>query len=219
MIKFNDVTLIDNYRMINETIHFIKANISFDEGSIHLIKGDNSKYLIGKLLMGFILPSFGKIDINKYSITHNSNLKIFNNIRQIIGYLPYNFDIKFNYHTVNNNLKEILYNYNYDVKQADKKCEEVLEKVGLFGDYKKAQIKDLNSINKYRLYLASILIHNPDIILVERYINDPDIKNTLINLAHNEKKIVIIVGNYNINVDREYIVNNNEFKEVLHEKQ
>ena len=217
MIKFSDVSLIDNYRLINEKVHFIKSNVSLSAGKVHLIKGNNYKYSIGSLLMGFITPSFGKITVDNYTLMHNKipkNIKLY---RQRIGYLPYSFDNMFNYKSVNNNLKEILYNYNYHTKEADKKCEEILEKVGLFGDYKIAQISDLSSINKYRLYLASVLIHDPDIIILERYINDVDIKNIIDELAHKKGKTVIIVGNYKINADCEYIISNNELKEVDNE--
>ena len=214
MIKFDNVTLIDNYRLINEKVHFIKSNLSFEEGIVHLIKGNNSKYLIGKLLMGFITPSFGKIIVDNFTVIHNRFPRNLKQMRKKIGYIPYDFDWMFNYKTVNNNLKEILYNYKYEIEIADEKCKRILEKVGLFGDYKIAKMNELSSINRYRLYLASVLIHDPDIIIIERYINDPDIKKLLFELAHEHKKTVILIGNYKIKADKLWQLSNNELKEV-----
>lgn len=218
-IKFNEVTLIDNYKDFNENVHFIKISPLFKSKSISVIKGDNSKYMISKLIMGFISPTFGTIDIGDLTLKRINKPSTVHEVRRKIGYLPYDFNNMFNYESVNNNLKELLYNYGYKTQEADKQCEKVLDMVGLYGDYKNAQIKDLNTINKYRLYLASILIHDPDIIILERFINDVEIKKLLQKLAHEQNKLIIIIGNYNNVGDKEYILGNNGIKEVPYEKE
>lgn len=214
MIKFNDVSLIKNYRLINEEKYFIKLNITFEDGKIYLIKGDDSKYLIGKLIMNFIEPTFGTIEVLDYKLKRNRYIKNINNLRCHIGYLPFDYDDKFNYHLVNNIFKESLYNYNYQTEKDDELVENIIANTGCYLDYKKEKLENLDSITRYKLYLASILIHDPQIIIIEKIINDEKIKNYLEKLAHQEGKIVIFVGNYKMNVDKTYVINNYSASEV-----
>ena len=214
MLKFNDVSLIKNYRLINEKKYFIKLNMTFEDGKMYLIKGDDSKYLIGKLIMNFIEPTFGTIEVLDYELKRNRYLKNINNLRRHIGYLPFDYDDKFNYHLVNNIFKESLYNYNYQTEKDDELVENIIANTGCYLDYKKEKLENLDSITRYKLYLASILIHNPQIIIIEKIINDEKIKNYLEKLAHQEGKIIIFVGNYKMNVDKTYVINNYSVSEV-----
>lgn len=214
MIKFNDVSLIKNYRMINEKDYFIKLNLSFERGKTYLIKGDESIYYISKLIMNFIEPTFGTISVGNFKLERGKYLRNIKALRRHIAYLPFDYDEKFNYQRVNNIFKEILYNYDYETDKDDELVEDIINKTGCYLDYKNEKLENLNSITRYKLYLASLLIINPDIIIVEKIINDEKIKDYLNHLAHEEGKIVIFVGNYNMPVDKTYIVEDKGIKEV-----
>lgn len=213
-IEFKDVSLIDNYHQINQVDHFIKANIKLETGKSYLIKGDDSKYLIGELLFNFIVPTFGSISVGNYELKRGKRIKDIKKYRQNIAYLPYDYEKKFNYRKVNNIFKEALYNYNYEINNADSKVEAIIENTGCYLDYKKELLDNLNSIQKYKLYLASILIYDPQIIILEKYINDDKINAYLKKLVQEENKIVIFVGNYNLPVDKTYVINNALIEEV-----
>ena len=213
-IKFEEVSLIKNYRMINEEAYFIKMNASFESGKMYLIKGDNDKYLLSKLIMNFIEPTFGTIYIGDYKLQRGKYLKNIKSLRRHIGYLPYDYDEKFNYKLVNNIFKEILYNYDYQMDKDNELVEDIIAKTGCYLDYKNEKLENLDSITRYKLYLASLLIINPKIIIVEKIINDEKIKSYLDHLAHEEGKIVIFIGNCNMQVDKTYMVKDKKLEEV-----
>lgn len=208
MIEFNNVSLIKNYRMINEKDYFIKLNLSFERGKTYLIKGDESIYYISKLIMNFIEPTFGTIKVLDFELKRGRFIKDIQGLRKHIAYLPYDYDEKFNYQMVNNIFKESLYNYDYNTDKDDELVEDIISKTGCYLDYKKEKLANLNSITRYKLYLASLLIMNPDVIIIEKYINDEKIKAYLNDLVYKEGKIVIFVGNYNLKVDKTYVIEN-----------
>ena len=208
MIKFNDVSLIKNYRMINEKDYFIKLNLSFERGKMYLIKGDESIYYISKLIMNFIEPTFGTIKVLDFELKRGRFINNIQDLRKHIAYLPYDYDEKFNYKMVNNIFKESLYNYDYNIDKDDELVEDIISKTGCYLDYKKEKLANLNSITRYKLYLASLLIMNPDVIIIEKYINDEKIKAYLNDLVYKNDKTVIFVGNYNLKVDKTYVIKN-----------
>ena len=193
-IKFNDVSLIKNYHMINEENYLIKINMNFEKGKIYLVKGDDSKYYLAKLIMNFIEPTFGTIEVFDYELKRNRYIKNIKGLRQKIAYLPYDYDDKFNYHLVNNIFKEILYNYHYHTDKDDELVNDIIDKTGC--------------------YLASLLIINPEIIILEKVIDDEKIRGYLEYLAHEEKKTVIFIGNYKMKVDKTYLIENSLVSEV-----
>ncbi len=213
-IKFNDVSLINNYKQLFEKDYLIHANVEFLEGNTYLIKGENSKYFIGKLIMGFIEPTFGSIDIGNYQLKRNRYQKHILDLRRNIAYLPFDYESKFNYKQVNNIFKEALYNYNYMVQKDNELVENIINKTGCYLDYKSEILNNLNSIQRYKLYLASLLIYNPQIIILEKVINDDKIISFLNHLAHDEDKIVIFIGNYKMPVDKTYVINKSQIAEV-----
>lgn len=213
-IKFNDVSLIKNYKLLFQENFLIHVNMNFEPGKIYLIKGDNSKYMIGKLLMNFIDPTFGTIEIDNFILKRGKFQRHIMDLRKKVAYLPYDYEEKFNYKLVNNIFKESLYNYDYNTYKDNELVEEIIDKTGCYLDYKKEKLKNLNSIQKYKLYLSSILIYKPDIIIVEKIINDDKINEYFKELAYKENKTIIFVGNYNMAVDKTYVINNAEVSEV-----
>lgn len=213
MIKFNDVSLINNYKMINQEDFFIKLNFTFEEGKMYLIKGDKSIYFLSKLIMNFIEPTFGTINVLDFELKRNRYIRDIKELRKNIACLPYDYEEKFNYKTVNNIFKESLYNYNYNTDKDDELVEDIINNTGCYLDYKTEKLQNLDSITRYKLYLASLLIMNPKIIIIEKYINDDKIKSYLEYLVYKEKKTVIFVGNYNLKVDKVYVIKDGKGEE------
>ena len=119
-----------------------------------------------------------------------------------------------NYKTVNNIFKEGLYNYNYRINEADSLVENIIDKTGCYLDYKKELVANLNSIQKYKLYLAGLLITNPKVIILEKIINDDKINDYLEELKNEQKITIIYIGNYKRTVDKSYVINNGIVSEV-----
>ena len=214
-IEFKEVSVIDNYRQINQKDYLIKANIIFEEGKTYLIKGEEAKYLLGRLIFNFEVPTFGQIIVGDYEIKRGKRIKNIKKYRQNIAYLPQDYENKFNYKTVNNIFKEALYNYNYFKEKDNELVEYIIDKTGCYLDYKQELLKNINSIQKYKLYLASILIYDPKIIILEKVINDEKIMNYLNYLCKEKNRTIIYIGEYNLPVDKTYVINNKLINEVV----
>lgn len=213
-IKFDDVSYIKNYRQPNQENYLIRANMLFEEGKSYLVRGDNTKYILGRLIYNFVEPTFGEIRIGSYILKRGKRIINIKKFRQNIAYLPYDYESKFNYKTVNNIFKEGLYNYNYRINEADSLVENIIDKTGCYLDYKKELVANLNSIQKYKLYLAGLLITNPKVIILEKIINDDKINDYLEELKNKQKITIIYIGNYKKIVDKSYVINNGIVSEV-----
>lgn len=213
-IKFDDVSYIKNYRQPNQENYLIRANMLFEEGKSYLVRGDNTKYILGRLIYNFVEPTFGEIRIGSYILKRGKRIINIKKFRQNIAYLPYDYESKFNYKTVNNIFKEGLYNYNYRINEADSLVENIIDKTGCYLDYKKELVANLNSIQKYKLYLAGLLITNPKVIILEKIINDDKINDYLEELKNKHKITIIYIGNYKKIVDKSYVINNGIVSEV-----
>lgn len=213
-IKFDDVSYIKNYRQPNQENYLIRANMLFEEGKSYLVRGDNTKYILGRLIYNFIEPTFGEIRIGSYILKRGKRIINIKKFRQNIAYLPYDYESKFNYKTVNNIFKEGLYNYNYRINEADSLVENIIDKTGCYLDYKKELVANLNSIQKYKLYLAGLLITNPKVIILEKIINDDKINDYLEELKNKQKITIIYIGNYKRTVDKSYVINSGIVSEV-----
>lgn len=213
-IKFDDVSYIKNYRQPNQENYLIRANMLFEEGKSYLLRGDNNKYILGRLIYNFVEPTFGEIRIGSYILKRGKRIINIKKFRQNIAYLPYDYESKFNYKTVNNIFKEGLYNYNYRINEADSLVENIIDKTGCYLDYKKELVANLNSIQKYKLYLAGLLITNPKVIILEKIINDDKINDYLEELKNEQKITIIYIGNYKRTVDKSYVINNGIVSEV-----
>lgn len=213
-IKFDDVSYIKNYRQPNQENYLIRANMLFEEGKSYLLRGDNTKYILGRLIYNFVEPTFGEIRIGSYILKRGKRIINIKKFRQNIAYLPYDYESKFNYKTVNNIFKEGLYNYNYRINEADSLVENIIDKTGCYLDYKKELVANLNSIQKYKLYLAGLLITNPKVIILEKIINDDKINDYLEELKNKQKITIIYIGNYKKIVDKSYVINSGIVSEV-----
>lgn len=151
-------------------------------------RNGSGKSTLMNIIATILQPSKGTVTINGIEIK-NSQM-----IRQMIGYLPQDFDFY-----PNMKVSEILYYLGFlskiNQKDFDNYVDLILRKVNLI-DYKNKKVKSLSGGMKKRLGIAQAILHDPKVIIVDEPTAglDPEervrLRNLLSDLAEN--KIVII---------------------------
>ena len=151
-------------------------------------RNGSGKSTLMNIIATILQPSKGTVTINGIEIKNSQK------IRQMIGYLPQDFDFY-----PNMKVSEVLYYLGFlskiNQKDFDKYVDLILRKVNLI-DYKNKKIKSLSGGMKKRLGIAQAILHDPKVIIVDEPTAglDPEervrIRNLLSDLAEN--KIVII---------------------------
>ena len=151
-------------------------------------RNGSGKSTLMNIIATILQPSKGTVTINGIEIKNSQK------IRQMIGYLPQDFDFY-----PNMKVSEVLYYLGFlskiNQKDFDKYVDLILRKVNLI-DYKNKKVKSLSGGMKKRLGIAQAILHDPKVIIVDEPTAglDPEervrIRNLLSDLAEN--KIVII---------------------------
>lgn len=151
-------------------------------------RNGSGKSTLMNIIATILQPSKGTVTINGIEIKNSQK------IRQMIGYLPQDFDFY-----PNMKVSEFLYYLGFLSKinqtDFDKYVDLILRKVNLI-DYKNKKIKSLSGGMKKRLGIAQAILHDPKVIIVDEPTAglDPEervrLRNLLSDLAEN--KIVII---------------------------
>lgn len=151
-------------------------------------RNGSGKSTLMNIIATILQPSKGTVTINGIEIKNSQK------IRQMIGYLPQDFDFY-----PNMKVSEVLYYLGFlskiNQKDFDKYVDLILRKVNLI-DYKNKKVKSLSGGMKKRLGMAQAILHDPKVIIVDEPTAglDPEervrIRNLLSDLAEN--KIVII---------------------------
>lgn len=151
-------------------------------------RNGSGKSTLINIIATILQPSKGTVTINGIEIKNSQK------IRQMIGYLPQDFDFY-----PNMKVSEVLYYLGFlskiNQKDFDKYVDLILRKVNLI-DYKNKKVKSLSGGMKKRLGIAQAILHDPKVIIVDEPTAglDPEervrLRNLLSDLAEN--KIVII---------------------------
>ena len=151
-------------------------------------RNGSGKSTLMNIIATILQPSKGTVTINGIEIKNSQK------IRQMIGYLPQDFDFY-----PNMKVSEVLYYLGFLSKinqtDFDKYVDLILRKVNLI-DYKNKKVKSLSGGMKKRLGIAQAVLHDPKVIIVDEPTAglDPEervrLRNLLSDLAEN--KIVII---------------------------
>lgn len=151
-------------------------------------RNGSGKSTLMNIIATILQPSKGTVTINGIEIKNSQK------IRQMIGYLPQDFDFY-----PNMKVSEVLYYLGFlskiNQKDFDKYVDLILRKVNLI-DYKNKKVKSLSGGMKKRLGMAQAILHDPKVIIVDEPTAglDPEervrLRNLLSDLAEN--KIVII---------------------------
>ena len=159
---------------------------TFTSGKVYSIIGDSDsgKEKIGLLINAVNKPLIGTIKIGKY-LNDGKYIKNINGLRMNVGYLKENpNEFLFN-KIVKSELEFGLKYFKYKLNKKNIRISEALKLVGLNEEYLKRKIDSLNISEKKKVSLASILIFNPSVIILE----EPSI---FLNYRDNEKLIKLI---------------------------
>lgn len=185
-ITFNNVTYKENVRTPLEKTYLKNFSYTFTSGKVYSIIGDSDsgKEKIGLLINAVNKPLIGTIKIGKY-LNDGKYIKNINGLRMNVGYLKENpNEFLFN-KIVKSELEFGLKYFKYKLNKKNIRISEALKLVGLNEEYLKRRIDSLNISEKKKVSLASILIFNPGVIIIE----EPSI---FLNYRDNEKLIKLI---------------------------
>lgn len=185
-ITFNNVTYKENVRTPLEKTYLKNFSYTFTSGKVYSIIGDSDsgKEKIGLLINAVNKPLIGTIKIGKY-LNDGKYIKNINGLRMNVGYLKENpNEFLFN-KTVKSELEFGLKYFKYKLNKKNIRISEALKLVGLNEEYLKRRIDSLNISEKKKVSLASILIFNPSIIILEE-------PSMFLNYRDNEKLIKLI---------------------------
>lgn len=185
-IAFNNVTYKENVRTPLEKTYLKNFSYTFTSGKVYSIIGDSDsgKEKIGLLINAVNKPLIGTIKIGKY-LNDGKYIKNINGLRMNVGYLKENpNEFLFN-KIVKSELEFGLKYFKYKLNKKNIRISEALKLVGLNEEYLKRRIDSLNISEKKKVSLASILIFNPGVIILEE-------PSMFLNYRDNEKLIKLI---------------------------
>jgi ABC-type multidrug transport system ATPase subunit len=183
---------VDN---LSKTFQQFKAvqNLSFTvpQGSVYGFLGQNGagKSTTIRMLMGLIKPTSGSIQLFGQNVS-TTNKSILQNVGAVIE-RP---DL-YKYLTAYQNVK--IFATLSNAKVSKKEIIDILEKVGL-GNWVNEKMKNFSQGMKQRLGIATALIHNPQLIILDEPVNglDPqgiaDMRNLILHLKNDMGKTIVV---------------------------
>ena len=198
-VIFRDVNFFYNYGMENENHALKNINLCLDSNLIHGIIGPigSGKSTLLELMNGITKPTTGSIIIGKYKLYQKGFN--FNKFRYDVG-LVYQFPEKqFFCNTVAEEVAFAEKVFSRKNKNIKNKVIKVLKIVGLDESYLNRSPFSLNGGEKRRVAIASVLISNPKLLIMDEPTIglDNNSKKRLMKLLRNLKtkylKTIIIV--------------------------
>ena len=213
-IKFDKVNF--TYKKINYCEHEVlkNINIKLKAGKINAIvgKSGSGKTTLLELITGILKSTTGKVLIDEKEINNLNNA--FD-----IGYVSQDNN-QFLQKTVKEELEMLLKLYNYKLKEAKKRINDSLIMVGLNEKYLNLNINNLSSGEKKKLALASALILNPSILIIDEPVigldrkTKEELKKIFRILKTRYNKTIIFVSN---NLD--FVLEVADYVYVLYDKE
>ncbi len=197
-INFKNVSFFYNYKLSNEKKALDNINLKLEKNKIHGIIGPigSGKSTLLELMNGITKPQQGEITIGKYHLNNNLN---FNKFRYDVG-LVYQFpEQQFFCSTVAEEISFAQKVFEPRNKNIKSKVIKALKIVGLNESYLKRNPFNLNGGEKRKVAIASVLISNPKVLILDEPTIGLDNKsrNSLIRLLKNLKekydKTIILV--------------------------
>jgi len=192
-ITFNNVTYKENPKTPLELTHLKNFSCVIKKGEITTFLGDSwsGKSVIGDLINAVAFPYYGNVKIGKF-INDGKKIRNINTLRMNIGHVHLDpNEMLFNKY-VKQELEFGLNYFKYKLNKKDIRCVEALKLVGLTEDYLNKKISSLSLTEKKKVSLASILIFNPKVIILE----EPCIATTQIEKEELRKLIKLLKEKY-----------------------
>lgn len=161
-------------------------NFTLESNKISSIIGPNGsgKTTILRLMESIVKPDSGFIKIGKYIVGKDSEVDSLADYKIRIGMVFQNLDEQFMESTVKEELELGLKFYNYRLKELNKRVTEALQMVGLNDSYLDKNPFELSKQEKKLISIASVLIFNPKVILLDEPTNglDEQSKNKILKI-------------------------------------
>lgn len=185
--KYHNKSIFDNF------------NLEIEENKIISIIGPNGcgKSTLIKILVG-LLKYNGAIDICGLPLI-KSNIK---EIRKKIGIVFENPENQFVAETVMDDIAFTLENMNWKRQDIKNKIEEVSKYLGIY-DILECNPHDLNSNQKQLVSLASALVHNPEILILDEALTmlNPQEKDKVLEIVQELKKKGLTIINISHDIE------------------
>lgn len=205
-LEFVNVTYKENVRTPLEKTYINNFSYKFSEGKVYSIIGSTTsgKEKLPLLINAVNKPYAGIIKIGEF-INDGKYIKNINKLRMNVGYIKENpNEFLFNKRVIDELNFGIKY-FKYKLNKQSIRIQEALTLVGLTEDYLYKEVNSLSFNEKKRLSIASSLIFNPSIIVLEEpimFLTYKD-KEKLIKLIHTlktkyKKTIIIITKDTNL---------------------
>lgn len=205
-LEFVNVTYKENVRTPLEKTYINNFSYKFSEGKVYSIIGSTTsgKEKLPLLINAVNKPFAGIIKIGEF-INDGKYIKNINKLRMNVGYIKENpNEFLFNKRVIDELNFGIKY-FKYKLNKQSIRIQEALTLVGLTEDYLYKEVNSLSLNEKKRLSIASSLIFNPSIIVLEEpimFLTYKD-KEKLIKLIHTlktkyKKTIIIITKDTNL---------------------
>lgn len=150
------------YKLLNDISFSIKENTITG----FLGNSGNGKSTIPKLISALVKPTSGTIKVYG-KVINGKKIKDINKFRSSIGYVYENPDEMFVSNSVRSEIVFALDYFKYPTKSKVKRVEDALKIVGLDKSYLSLKLNKLSLNDKKKIALASVLVYNPKIIILD----------------------------------------------------
>lgn len=184
-IKFKNVCYTYN-KMEKNCFSLNDLNFTLESNKITSIIGPNGsgKTTILRLIESIVKPNSGIIKVGRYIVGKDSEVDSLTDYKIRIGMVFQNSDEQFMESNVKDELELGLKFYNYRLKEINKRVTEALQMVGLDEEYLNKNLFELSKQEKKLISIASVLIFNPKVILLDEPTNglDEQSKNKILKI-------------------------------------
>lgn len=201
-IIYNKVTYIYNEGLPISNKAIDNINIKLEENKIYGVVGSSGsgKTTFLQLLNNLLIPSKGNIKIDDYIFDYFHKSKNINKLRSKIGFVFQFPEEQFFETTIEKELTFALNNFDYKKSTMKKQVINALKMMDLDESYLDKNPFALSNGEKRKVAIASILVYNPTVIILDEptvgldYTNKKLIINLLKMLNTRYKKTIIIVS-------------------------
>lgn len=201
-IIINDVSYIYNESTPFEHTALKDINLTIEEEKVTGIIGrvGSGKSTFIELLNGLLIPSTGSIKIAGFDITKGMKSSDLQKLRRKVGLVFQSPEDQFFNPTVRQEVAFALKHYKYKNEKIYKQVLDALIMVGLDETYLEKNIFDLSAGEKRKVAIASVLVFNPKIIILDEptvgldYDNKRKLMLLIKKMKERYNKTIIIVS-------------------------
>ena len=167
-IVFNDVTYIENMKSPLEKIYLKNVSFMIEDNKITSIIGNTSSGIesIGELISIIKVPTKGTIRVFNY-VNDGRRVKNINKLRMNIGYVKKDVEKMLFNNIVKEELNFGIKYFKYKLNKKEIRIKEAIKLVDLDEEYLDKKISELTLEEKRKVSLASSLIFNPKLLILE----------------------------------------------------